>query len=165
MFFLRVRVRVRVPKMPNSAEESYKRLLENATAVIISFVSGFFLADIVNQTNRLETTLIVVLVVLIWIFVDGRLRDFIKDYPVTKRSQSWRDWIWRMLDFLLLLSLFLVARLILFAAEDAIQNGDLSIEESIGFIFVGLGVTFAFIVETQRLTTKLDLPPAPSKVQ
>lgn len=148
--------------MTSTMTGSYQRLIENATAVIISFVSGFFLADIVNQTNHLETTLIVVLAVFIWLFVDGRLRAFIRTYGVTRRSQTWRDWLRRMLDFLLLLSLFLVARLLLFAAEAAIQSDDLSVLESVGFIFVGLGFIFAFIVETQRLTEDFGTLRKPS---
>lgn len=138
--------------------DAFRRLLGNAVAIVTSFASALVLTFIIDQHARVEITLIVVFAVLIWIVVDRKLRSLLAIYPVTRENKQWNAWLTRLLDFVLLLGIFLVAQLVIVTLRSAFDDGDLSGLEVIVFVAAGLGTAFAFMSSIQRLTETLSVP-------
>lgn len=138
-----------------SETEALKRMVENAIAIVTSFVSSLVLIFITELHNRVENTLIVFFSVLIWVFVDSQLRSLFANYRVTRQNEQWHAWLLRFLNFLILLGIFLVAQLGLLALKVAVDDGDLNALETVVFILVGLGTAFAVLICYQRLSQDL----------
>lgn len=146
--------------MPGSASVAFSRLLENAIAVVVSYVSRLIHTIIMTRSAFMEISLIVVLGFVIWVFIDSKLRRLFEVYWVTRQNPLWTAWLTRGLNFFLLLGIFLVAQICLAVLRSFWEDGDLSSTETIVFILGFMGAGFAAIINYQRIAAPPPkLPP------
>ena len=124
---------------------NFTRLINRGMAVIISFISSFGLSLVVAQPSRVEITVIVVVLFVLWIMADRLIRGWFETSVLMKANARWRDLIIAVLDFLLLLGIFLVAQLFLRALRDGIDTSELSAVEVIVFILAIVLGGFAIV--------------------
>ena len=131
--------------MSRRDDGNFTRLLDRGMAVIISFISSFMLSLIVSQPSRVEITVIVVVLFVLWIMADRLIRTWFETSMIMKDNARWRDVILAVLDFLLLLGIFLVAQLFLRALRDGISTSELSAVEVVSFVLAIMLGGFAIV--------------------
>ncbi len=131
--------------MSRRDDENFSRLLDRGMAVIISFVSSFMLSLIVSLPSRVEITVIVVVLLVIWIMADRTIRRWFRTSLLMKENARWRDVLIEVLDFLLLLGIFLVAQLFLRGLRSGISTSELSAVEVVSFVLAIMLGGFAMV--------------------
>jgi len=100
---------------------------------------------------RVEVTLIVLFSFIIWVGIDRLLRIWLSVALVMRSNPRWRDVLLDVLDFLMLLFLFVTVQLALGFIGSSVSSSDLGIAESIaGVIVIALG-SFALVNTVKTL--------------
>jgi hypothetical protein len=99
------------------------RLADKAVAVIVGFVSAFALELIAAQPNVLQSALVVLLVFALYAAVHGPLVRWIARWPALAHNERWRRVLAEVLDFGMLLGIFLVVQLALLLVRSAAAGG------------------------------------------
>ncbi len=141
--------------MSSRDDENFSRLLNRGMAVIISFVSSFMLSLIVSQPSRVEITVIVVVLLVIWIMADRLIRRWFRTSLLMKENALWRDVLVEILDFLLLLGIFLVAQLFLSGLRSGISTSELSAVEVVSFVLAIMLGGFAIVHTIKALNASV----------
>jgi hypothetical protein len=135
--------------------DNFSRLMDRGMAVIISFVSSFMLTLIISQPSRVEISVIVVVLLVLWIMLDRVLRTWFQTSVIMAENRRWRDVIIEVLDFLLLLGIFLVAQLFLLGLRSAIGTSQLSGVEVVSFVLSTMLAGFAIVHRIKALKAPL----------
>ncbi len=138
--------------MSSSSDSGIIRLVDKGLAVIIGLISNFVF-DIINvKPNRLELGIIVILVFLLWAALHQYLINWIKNLRILKNNQVWRDVLLGIMDFILLLGIFLILQLVLEFLQISIGSSDPNLFEIFLGIFTFLLLTFSIVHRVKSLT-------------
>ncbi len=136
----------------SDSQSSFVRLVDKGLAVIIGLVSNFVFDIIDVKPNRLEISLIVIIVFVLWAVADRSIRKWLQNLPVLKSNRVWQEVLIGILDFSLLLGIFLVLQLILEFLRTGISNSNPNLfEVSIG-IFVIMLAGFSIVHTIKEFT-------------
>ncbi len=128
------------------------RLFNRGISVIIGLVSNFVFDIIDIKSNRLELFLVVIIVFLLWVSADGFIRKWLKKLNVLETNKVWQKVLLGILDFILLLGIFLVIQLILEFLESGISNSDPNLFEIFVGIFALMLIGFSIVQTIKRYT-------------
>ncbi len=144
--------------MSSEKQASIVRLFDKGLSVIIQFVSNFVF-DIINiKSTRLELSFTIIIVFLLLISVDQFIRKWLTKLDVLKTNKVWQKVLLEILDFVLLLGIFLVVELILEFLKSGIGNSDPNLFEIFVGIFAILLIGFS-IVQTIKIYTSSKKKP------
>lgn len=136
----------------SDSQSSFVRLVDKGLAVIIGLVSNFVFDIIDVKPNRLEISLIVIIVFVLWAVADRFIRKWLQNLPVLKSNRVWQEVLIGILDFSLLLGIFLVLQLILEFLRTGISSSNPNLfEVSIG-IFVIMLAGFSIVHTIKEFT-------------
>lgn len=131
--------------MPSNDASNFFRLLDRSMAVMTSFFSSFMLTFIIGGPTRLELTVIVFVLLLMWFLADRLLRNWLQRTPMLKENQRWRAVINEVLDFFLMFGLFLSTQLLLSGLRSTLNTSEMSGVEVVVFVLSLILGGFAFV--------------------
>jgi len=131
--------------MPSNDASNFFRLLDRSMAVMTSFFSSFMLTFIIGGPTRLELTVIVFVLLLMWFLADRLLRNWLQRTPMLKENQRWRAVINEVLDFFLMFGLFLCTQLLLSGLRSTLNTSEMSGVEVVVFVLSLILGGFAFV--------------------
>ena len=131
--------------MPSNDASNFFRLLDRSMAVMTSFFSSFMLTFIIGGPTRLELTVIVFALLLMWFLADRLLRNWLQRTPMLKENQRWRAVINEVLDFFLMFGLFLSTQLLLSGLRSTLNTSEMSGVEVVVFVLSLILGGFAFV--------------------
>lgn len=152
------------------APAGYARLLESALAIVASFV-GFFILGLIRPHPHFElVAAAVILFYLIYAAADSWFRTTIRRARNSKRTlrgtekrlvdfieqnPEWEKFGNRVLVFILLTGVFLVAQIFLVILRTALDDSNLNAFESVAFLVVIIGFFIWLFVTYQQLSEPL----------
>lgn len=131
--------------MPSNDASNFFRLLDRSMAVMTSFFSSFMLTFIIGGPTRLELTVIVFVLLLLWFLADRLLRNWMQKTPILKENQRWRAVINEVLNFFLMFGLFLSTQLLLSGLRATLNTSEMSGVEVVVFVLSLILGGFAFV--------------------
>ena len=135
------------------------RTFEKGVAVIIGIISTFIFAQLRSKPNRTELSLVIILVFLLGAGADTLLRTWLFRLPVFSRNAVWKDTLSDLLDFLLLLGIFLVVQIVLGFFSDALNvNNPNFLEISVG-VFILMLTGFAVVQSVKQASKPIETSP------
>lgn len=135
--------------------DNFARLLDRGMAVIISFVSSLMFTLITGQPSRVEISVIVVEMLILWIMLDRVIRIWFTTSVIMEENPLWRDVIIALLDFMLLLGIFVVAQMFLSGLYSAISTNQYSAYEIVVFVLATMLAGFAIVHRIKALKAPL----------
>ncbi len=129
---------------------TFLRLVDKGLAVIIGLISNFVFGIINIKSNRLEISLLVIIVFLLYASVDRLLRTGIKNLGILKYNKAWQDVLLSVLDFIMLLGIFLVIHLVLEFLETSLSGSNFDFFEVVVGVFSVVLIGFS-IVQTIKI--------------
>ena len=127
------------------------RLVERGLAVIISLVSSFVFDIIDIKPNRLEFSLIVILVFILWVAIDPYARYWLNNLHALKSNKIWKEVLIGIIDFIYLLGIFLVLRLLLVFLRSGVVASNPSLFEVLVGIYAVMLVAFSIVHTAKSL--------------
>lgn len=137
--------------MPTHSE-NIVRLVDKGLAVIIGLISNFVF-DVINiKPNRLEFSLIVVLIFILWVIIDPYIRYWMENLRALKSNIVWKQVLTGIMDFVFLLGIFLVLQLLLKLLRTGINNSDPNLAEVLVGIYAIMLIGFSIVHTAKSLS-------------
>ena len=142
--------------MSSDSPISLTRVFDRGLSVITSFISSFVLIALLQPTSyKLEFTLTVVLVFVLWMIMDGMIREWLNNISSLKRNKNWKEVLVSGIDFISLLFIFLMVQLFLTILTEGWNAFNPSVPEALVAIFVVI-LTALAIFQTIKSYEKSD---------
>lgn len=135
------------------------RLFDRGIGVMTSFFSRFLFDIIIKQPARVEITVIIVFVMVLWIMVDRGIRKLIQKSILMRENRRWRDLIIEVLDFMLLLGVFLITQLLFQLLSEGIGTSEMGAAEAIVLVFIVMVGGFALMLFIREMSSPIRTNP------
>ncbi len=133
-------------------KSSFLKIVDKGLGGIILLVSNFVFGILIIKSNRLELSISVIVVFLLWISADRFIRKLLKNLNVLKKNKVWQDVLLGILDFIQLLGIFLVVQLILEFIKSGINNSNPNLFEIFIGIYAVMLIGFAIVQTIKSFT-------------
>ena len=127
-------------------------LFDRGLSVIISLISTAVYTIIVMRTNRFELTLVIIGIFLLWMMIDGYMRDWISNFWSFKNNVGWQAVLFDSINFISLLGIFLVSELLLGNFVNVVNNSNASLFEVAVAIYVVILISYCIIQTIKMLS-------------
>jgi len=122
---------------------SIHRLVDKGMVVINAFYSTFIVRLLDDAGHPLEFTLLVILLFILWLYLDPLIRKFLNSMQSLDQNTQWKEVLFALMDNIALISIFVFVQIVLSHLSDPIASVGLSIPEKLVTLFViflgGLG--------------------------